>query len=249
MTEPHPNPTEAELQAWVDDRLAPERQPDVAAWLAERPEERARLETYRRQTEELRAALDPELGEPVPPRMLRAPRGATRRSVAWAVAAGLAGLVIGGGAGWLARDAASTRTSAFAVQAAVAHEVFAPEARHPVEVSGGEAEHLATWLGKRLGGPLAAPDLSALGYRLVGGRLLATESGPAAQLMYEDGAGERMTLYLRTDVQDEAEHAWQFAEQGDTVVYYWVMGGRALAVVGRQDRATLVAAGDLATAW
>ena len=46
--------------------------------------------------------------------------------------------------------------------------------------------------------PHAPPELDALGYRLIGGRLLATERGGAAALfMYEDARGQRLTLVLR----------------------------------------------------
>ena len=45
------------------------------------------------------------------------------------------------------------------------------------------------WLSKRLGRPLVVPDLAAVGFRLMGGRLLPAEDGPAAQFMYETGKG------------------------------------------------------------
>ena len=41
--------TEAELQAYVDGRLPHERAVIVAAWLAELPEQRTRIEAYREQ--------------------------------------------------------------------------------------------------------------------------------------------------------------------------------------------------------
>ncbi len=47
----------------------------------------------------------------------------------------------------------------------------------------------------RLGRPLVTPDLEPLGYRLMGGRLLAGAAGdPTAQLMYEDAAGARLNV-------------------------------------------------------
>ena len=41
------------------------------------------------------------------------------------------------------------------------------------------------------------PDLSRLGYHFMGGRLLAAVGGPAAMLLYEDGAGNRVTVYVQ----------------------------------------------------
>ena len=48
------------------------------------------------------------------------------------------------------------------------------------------------------GAAWSPPDLSPLGYRLLGGRLLATEHGGAAALfVYDDADGHRLTVLLR----------------------------------------------------
>ena len=46
-----------------------------------------------------------------------------------------------------------------------------------------------TWLSRRLGRQLTAPDLAAQGFDLIGGRLLPASTGPAAQLMIRIRAG------------------------------------------------------------
>jgi anti-sigma factor RsiW len=69
-----------------------------------------------------------------------------------------------------------------------------------VEVDAGQEAHLVQWLSKRLGRQLVVPDLASAGFRLMGGRLLSAEDGPAVQFMYENGNGERLTLNLRTGV-------------------------------------------------
>jgi anti-sigma factor RsiW len=76
-------------------------------------------------------------------------------------------LVLGAGGGWWARSqwpggpAASAPTPiaalpAYVQDAAIAHAVFTPEQRHPVEVGAGEQAHLLQWLSRRLGTPLQA---------------------------------------------------------------------------------------------
>ena len=60
----------------------------------------------------------------------------------------------------------------------MAHAVYAPDMGRPVEVGGDNEKALVTWLTKRLGAPVSAPSLSALGYELVGGRLLPGGAGP-----------------------------------------------------------------------
>ena len=79
--------------------------------------------------------------------------------------------------------------------AIAAHRTFSVETRHPVEVGANEEAHLVQWLSKRLGHRLIVPDLGALGFRLIGGRLLPADSGPAAWFMYEDGKGTRLSCY------------------------------------------------------
>ena len=56
-------------------------------------------------------------------------------------------------------------------RAIAAHLIYANEKRHVVEVGADDEEHLVGWLSNRLGTELKAPDFSAEGYSLVGGRL------------------------------------------------------------------------------
>jgi len=83
-------------------------------------------------------------------------------------------------------------------QALASHVVYGADRRHPIEVSASERDHLTQWLSNRLQRSIALPDLSAAGFTLIGGRLLATEQGGAAALfMYEDARGKRMSLLMR----------------------------------------------------
>ena len=83
------------------------------------------------------------------------------------------------------------------------HLVYAADRRHPIEVGAAERDHLAQWLSNRLSRKVSPPLLDALGYRLIGGRLLATEQGGAAALfMYEDAQGRRLSLVLRPTTRD-----------------------------------------------
>ena len=99
--------------------------------------------------------------------------------------------------GWIVHGVVPTGASspgaALARQAAIAHAVYAPEVRHPVEVPATEEQHLVAWLSKRLGTGLKAPKLAPLGYELVGGRLLSGSNGPVAHFMYQDTRGIRLT--------------------------------------------------------
>ncbi|GAB2861674.1 anti-sigma factor [Pseudoduganella ginsengisoli] len=177
------------------------------------------------------------------------------------MAAGVLLAVCGGAAGWVAhshwqaqtgvqlaaqgngREAAAMPT--FARQAAVAHAVYSPDVRRPVEITAEQEEQLVTWLSKRLKASVRPPKLGALGYDLIGGRLLPGASGPVAQFMYNDATGRRITLYVSADNKDNKDTAFRFAQEGDVSVFYWIDGrfGYALSAnIGKAELARLATA-------
>lgn len=227
---------EADLHAYVDDRLDPDRCAEVEAYLAVNPAAQEQVQAYRRQNEMLHAIFDPVLEERVPFARLK------RRSSALRYAAALAWIMLGGAIGWTLRGEAPpvVPSADFPHEAAIAHAVYAPEVRHPVEVGADQEAHLVAWLSKRLGGSVQPPKLTALGYELVGGRLLPGDDGPAAQFMYQDGKGQRITLYVRTDSEQNRETAFRFAREGKVSVFYWIDGKFGYALSGELPRAELL---------
>jgi anti-sigma factor RsiW len=128
--------------------------------------------------------------------------------------------------------------------AIAAHRTFSVETRHPVEVGANEEAHLVQWLSKRLGHRLIAPDLTALGFQLMGGRLLPADSGPAALFMYENGKGTRLTCYyLSANVGGETE--FKYREQNGTNAFYWVEDGLAYAIAANTDRDLLLKVAEI----
>ncbi len=135
---------------------------------------------------------------------------------------------------------ARSEGATWARRAAVAHVVYSPEVRHPVEVGAGEEAHLVAWLSKRLGTQLKVPHLGSLGYSLVGGRLLPGERGPVAQFMYQDGKGQRLTLYVRINPDERSESAFLFAQEQGVGVFYWLDRKLGYALSGAQDKSELL---------
>lgn len=238
--------TEAELQAYVDGQLPATRAAEVEQHLAQHEDDAERVAAYRRQNEALRTAYDPLLAAAVPAR-LRAVT-ARRGGFSWqryAVAAAL--MAVSGIAGWQLRAYVAgerTQTVYLARVAAVAHAVYSPEVRHPVEVGADQEAHLVNWLSKRLGTGLKIPHLAAQGYTLVGGRLLPGERGPAAQFMYQDGKGQRLTLYVRVSKDAREQTAFRFAQENNVGVFYWLDGRLGYALSGETDRAELLRVAD-----
>jgi anti-sigma factor RsiW len=237
--------TEAELQAWVDGQLPPPRRAAIDDYLALHPAEAARLRAYREQAVALRARYSPVLDEPVPPALAVRRLPPRWRAQSLRAAAMLALTLAGGAAGWLARDAAEPSAmdgqAALPARAALAHAVYTPEIRHPVEVGADQQAHLVAWLSKRLGAQLKPPRLEAQGYALEGGRLLPGQSGPVAQFMYRDAGGARLTLYVSTEQTRNRETGFRFAQEGEVGVFYWIDGKFGYALSGSLDKAALAA--------
>ena len=235
--------TEADLHAYVDSVLPEARRAEVETYLTARPQEAERVRAYRQQNEALHRLFDPMLDEPVPER-LRAPLNVRRSffSLRYAAAA-VVWMVLGGVIGWQLGDlqqSGSVNNAAFARRAAVAHAVYSPEVRHPVEVGADQEGHLVNWLSKRLGTRLRIPHLGSLGYTLVGGRLLPGDRGPVAQFMYQDGRGQRLTLYVRTNPDDAHETAFRFAQEDNVGVFYWIDQKLGYALSGEIDKTELL---------
>ena len=252
MTASRPAPLhEDELHALVDGRLPAARAEAVDAALD--PSAREQAEAWRQQREALQSLHRDWLDRPVPDALLGAAgrlhdtRAAQRRRLAWAVMA--AGWMLAFGLGWglhgqqaggAMQAAAGAPPARFVRQAAVAYAVYQPEQRHPVEVAADQQEHLVQWLSKRLARPLTVPGLQAQGFELVGGRLLPGEHGARAQFMYQNAAGQRITLYLGA-LDGAPLETFRFDQQGPVASFYWVERGFGYAITGELPRPALQA--------
>lgn len=234
---------ENELHAFVDGQLDAARHAEVSAYLDTHPDAATRVQLYRQQNEMLHALFDPVAAEPIP---LSMHPSARRRSLMplMRYAAVAAWMIMGGAIGWILHsntDNAQPRYLAtLPQQAAIAHVVYTPEILHPVEVGADQEAHLIKWLSKRLDAKIRAPQLADAGYQLVGGRLLPGTTGPAAQFMYQDAQGQRLTLYVRTDVKDQHETAFRFEQEGKVGVFYWVDGPLGYAMSGELAKPKLL---------
>jgi anti-sigma factor RsiW len=250
--------TEADLHAYVDGKLSAARRAEIDAYLAHRPDEKARLRAYTEQNIELRALFNPVLDEAVP-RRLAVPE---KNQWQWQrLVAGLAIALVSGSAGWLLHgaegggvqfardDAVRARPALYAAgrarPAAGAHLGNSPDVKRPVEIGADQEAQLVAWLSKRLGSTIRPPRLGKLGYELIGGRLLPGARGAVAQFMYHDGSGQRLTLYLSTDQAHNKDTGFRFAQEGPVNVFYWIDGkfGYALSAgIGKGELARVAAA-------
>ena len=100
----------------------------------------------------------------------------------------------------------------------------------------GDGSVVTTWFQDAAGLQVSAPPLD--GYTLVGGRLIAIDGRPAAQLVYE-GKPEGVYLSLLQFQHDTANllplplgHDVVFEQQGPTSLATWVSGDERVALIG-----------------
>jgi anti-sigma factor RsiW len=232
--------TENDIHLALDGEMPADDRSGFERWLEANPDMKARAERYATDRDQLRAALDPILGEPVPERLRKLVRAPMRRSarmlwlrnVAAAAVIFLVGGAVGYGIGHAGRPSADPDTLGFVEGALAAHRVYSAEKLHVVEVGVDQKDHLIGWLSKRVGVTLTAPDLAAKGFRLIGGRLLpAGATGMAAQFMYEDDAGRRISLYV-TREPGEDETGFRNQTEGSVNALYWLDEGYGCVVAG-----------------
>ncbi len=259
------------INTLVDSQLLPDEQAAAMVQISQDPESLATLRAWQTQREALRSLHRPLLDETIPNTLLAAARRSQKEYQQldqwWRWGGMAAAVMLAFGVGWFSKgqlgnsfgqQLASNKTPAmqtFIHQASLAHAVFSPEVRHPVEVTAAQQEHLVQWLSKRVGKPLKVPILTTQGYELVGGRLLPGDGGARAQFMFQNPAGLRVTLYLgavesnptvktakndTTPKTDSQETAFRYSADGPVPSFYWVEQGFGYALSGPISREELM---------
>ncbi len=238
--------SEEDLHAYVDGLLNAERQRSVEAYLETHPDVMARIRGWQTTREMLQRTLGAAAEEPVPPALNIAHLAAARRRRRMApmrVAAALVlGFGLGAAGGWMARGpsvAASSGVAALAMQAADAQRAFAGDHVHPVEFRAAELPDVLGWIGDRLGRPVAPPDLTGAGYRLMGGRMLATPEGVACLFMYDDDHGTRISVVMRPMRDQDLTAPMRPVNDAGTFGFVWARDGLGVSVVASKQLPTL----------
>lgn len=228
--------SELDIHLFLDGELPGDEREEFEAWLERNPDRKALRDRFADDRDRLRTALAGVADEPLPERLARfaAAGPSPRRAWSWhRVAAGILLFVCGGGLGYLAGSDALSPAGANAAQIAEraieAHVIYSAEKLHVVEVGADQKDHLVGWLSKRVGTTLVAPDFSASGYELVGGRLLPADARAAAMFIYQDAGGARISLYVTRD-SGAADTGFKLREQLGACALYWLDGGYAYAL-------------------
>ncbi|WP_296268176.1 anti-sigma factor family protein [Pseudomonas sp. UBA6562] len=230
-------PTEAELHAFVDERLDAARRAEVQVWLNANPEQAMRIQAWQDDARRLRAALagmsgQPQ-GEPLQLAQLqRRLRQRRQRRLASAAVLVLA-LGLGGVGGWQARSISEPGQALPMADALQAHRLFASSAS--LDIQAREPQRLQAWLDQHFARVGQLPDLSGYGLLPVGARLLSNEQGAAALLVFEDGTGQRVSLFLRSPGERYARMPSGERTEGQLAARYWSHGAYSFALVSAAD--------------
>lgn len=231
------NPTEHDLHAFIDGQLDAARRADIEAWLARHPRRAAEVAAMQADARALRAALaEPELPDApsLDPARIRAHvRGRRRTRVA--IAAGmLLCLGLGGFTGWQLRAPPTAVAGALPMSDALtAHRLFVSGtgSRFNPDVRATTPGDLQHWLSSHFERPVTLPDLGRAGFVPTGGRLLATEQGPAALVLYTDPHGNAVSFYVRPPGTRRGILAPGGRRDGDLFARYWSDGVYNFALV------------------
>lgn len=232
-------PDEHDLQAYVDGQLDDEARAAVERHLALHPAQAERVRQWRQDAQRLRAALEsvrmPGDNPTLDPRAIRA-RRAARSRMRFAMAASFVFCIgLGTFGGWQARGWNASPGVPPMSDAVEAYRMVVVDGTAKVDFRPSSAGELQTWLTTRVGKSAVLPDLSAAGFRPVGGRLFATGHGAAAMVLYQDDAGRTLSFYLRPP--ESAQHLMAAGERmdGQLLARYGSVNGMNYAVVGPAD--------------
>ena len=238
---------EEELHAFVDGELPRDRCTAVLAYLAQHPQEIARLAAYAGQKEALRRQLESiELpsGDATTAALQRALADRLRRSSYRAWLRRVAAVAVLLCVGWWSNTVYGLylvdRLPDVVVEAAQAHQIFSRDLNRPVELTAAAGADMEAWFSRRLGELVEIPSLQNVGMHLIGGRLLAGDDGPVVQLIYEDQNGHRFTLGVSAETGDTGPEVEVVTLEGLTAGY-WHEGALTYALVGRTTEQQLIA--------
>lgn len=234
------NISDSEIHAYLDRQLTPEQASEFEKRLTKDKIAQKKLADYQMIEQSLNNLYQPVIEEKIPSQLLNACKKKSFNYLA--IAASVTFFVIG----WLsgAQNNPFNQTYADSMMldleapAIFAHSIYSVEKLHPVEVEANKQAHMNHWLSKRLKTKLKAPDLSKQQFKLVGGRLLpSTKERMAAQFMYQNKQGNRITLYVKRGNWKTKEtainHTSTKIQEHSFNASYWIDGDLGYVLTGK----------------
>ena len=216
------------------------------------PEIRGRMALLQMTDELLREAMEiPEHADVSPALRARVevllkpsrPTLGRRSLVPLAAAAAIGGLLLGGRPGYLEHSPMGSNganTVSHVLNEVVEYQaVYAYETEHLVEVPASRAAELESWLSARVKFAFAAPDLRAHDLEFRGGRLLAVDSQPVAELVYTGRDGAVVAVCIALTGADVSSTQLQQHDDDDLTSFGKGVGRHVFVVVGPSSNGSL----------
>ncbi|MCB2252335.1 anti-sigma factor [Pseudomonas chlororaphis] len=229
-------PSERDLHAYVDHQLNESDRRLLETYLSSHPQLAAQVQAWQQDAQQLRAALGGALQQPANPELDPALirqrlKRQSRRQLA-SVALLLLALGLGGLSGWQAREMTLAGSQLPMTDALQAYRLFAEQGILPadLEVQGNAA--MQAWLDRYFERAERLPDLRDAGFQAVSGRLLSTDQGPAAMVLYADRNGHKISFYIRPPGPKNYLLPRGSRSDGELQARYWSDSGYNYAMVG-----------------
>ena len=233
-------PSERDLHAYVDHQLTEPDRRQLDIWLAAHPEVAAQVHAWQQDAQHLRAALgaQPAANPDLDPALIRQrlKRQARRRFASAAVL--LLAVGLGGLGGWQARQATLVTTALPMTDALQAYRLFAQDQIMPADYQVHDNGDMQAWLDRYFAQAHRLPDLSRAGFNPVSGRLLTTDQGAAAMVLYENPQGRRISFYIRPPGPQNTLLPRGSRSADGLQAEYWSSAGYNYAMVSPEDEPT-----------
>ena len=232
-------PSDHDLHAYVDHRLNEADQRLMDAYLDHHPDVAARVRGWQRDAQHLRSALGGVLQQPanpdLDPAIIR--QRLKHRSRRYLASAAVLVLAVGvvGFSGWQAREMTFLSAAAPMADALQAYRLFAQQGILAADYQTGDAHGMQDWLDRYFSQANRLPDLSGAGFRPVSGRLLSTEQGAAAMVVYQDANGQKISFYIRPPGPKNFLLPRGSRRDGELQAQYWSGPGYNYAMVIPSD--------------
>lgn len=232
-------PSVSDLHAYVDHQLSDADRRLVETYLAAQPEIAAQVEAWQQDAQQLRAALSGALQHPANPDLDPAVirqrlKRQSRRNLASAAVL-LIAVSVGGLSGWQAREMTMVGAPPPMTDAMQAYRMFAQQGILPADFKVQSNGDMQTWLDRYFTQANRMPNLQNAGFKAVSGRLLSTEQGPAAMVLYEDQNGRKVSFYIRPPGPKNNFLPRGSRSDGELQAEYWSGAGYNYAMVSPAD--------------
>ncbi|MDI3272155.1 anti-sigma factor family protein [Pseudomonas sp. MDT1-16] len=232
-------PSERDLHAYVDHQLSDADRRLVETFLASNAEVAAHVRAWQQDAQQLRAALSGALQQPanlnLDPALIRQRlKRQSRRHLASAAVL-LIAVSVGALSGWQAREMMLISATPPMTDALQAYRLIAQQGILPADYTISDDGDMQGWLDRYFTQANRLPDLSGAGFKPVSGRLLSTEQGPAAMVVYEDQSGHKVSFYVRPPGPKNYLLPRGSRSDGELQAEYWSGGGYNYAMVSPTD--------------